>query len=67
MFTTPGPLSQQEPATQQPNYELLRSMGWNIDVSYGNYCVAWRDHDEVVFEWRQNTWHRVTGRANPVG
>jgi hypothetical protein len=35
-------------------------------MSYGCYCVAWRDRDEVVFEWRDNDWYRITGRANPT-
>lgn len=59
--------STQEPTpASEPNYELLRSMGWTVNLTYGNYCVAWQNQDEVVFEWRNNAWHRVTGRANPT-
>jgi hypothetical protein len=56
---------EQKASQQEPNLELLRSRGWVIGMSYGCYCVAWRDRDEVVFEWRDNDWHRITGRANP--
>jgi hypothetical protein len=57
---------EEDTAQQEPNYELLRVRGWIIGMSYGCYCVAWRDRDEVVFEWRDSDWYRITGRANPT-
>jgi hypothetical protein len=47
----------------EPNVELLRRTGWSVATSLGSYCVAWRGRDEVVFEWRAGTWHRVSGRG----
>jgi len=46
-----------------PNAELLRRMGWSVGTSSGDYCVAWRGRDEVIFEWRSGGWHRVGGRG----
>jgi hypothetical protein len=66
MTTATVSAPEERTSQQEPNFELLRSRGWVIGMSYGCYCVAWRDRDEVVFEWRDNDWHRVTGRANPV-
>ena len=47
----------------EPNLELLRRSGWSVGPSSGPYCVAWRDRDEVVFEWKLDGWHRVGGRG----
>jgi hypothetical protein len=47
----------------EPNYELLRRMGWAVGISTGSYCVAWRGRDEVVFEWHSGAWHRIIGRG----
>jgi hypothetical protein len=49
--------------TLEPNVELLRRTGWAIGFSEGNYCVAWKDQNEVVFEWRSGDWHRVSSRS----
>lgn len=46
-----------------PNWELLRRGGWSVANISGAYCVAWRGRDEVVFEWREDGWHRVGGRG----
>ena len=46
-----------------PNVELLRRMGWSIGTASGDYCLAWRGRDEVVFEWRAGAWHRLGGRG----
>lgn len=46
-----------------PNVELLRRNGWSVATISGSYCVAWRGRDEVVFEWRDDGWHRVGGRG----
>jgi hypothetical protein len=46
-----------------PNMELLRRMGWSVGSASGDYCLAWRGRDEVVFEWRSGSWHRVGGRG----
>lgn len=48
-----------------PNVELLRRLGWSVANMTGSYCVAWRGRDEVVFEWRDNGWHRLGGRGAP--
>ncbi len=55
------------PPPSTPPYEILQNLGWFIGLTYGSYCIAWKDKDEVVFEWRDNQWHRLTGRggANP--
>lgn len=50
----------------EPNVELLVRMGWSIGVFSGDYCVAWRGQEEVVFEWRLGDWHRVNGRGIPT-
>lgn len=47
----------------EPNFELLRRYGWAVNSISGTYCVAWRGRDEVVFQWRDGTWHRVGGRG----
>jgi hypothetical protein len=47
----------------EPNIELLRRMGWSIGTCTGDYCVAWRGRDEVVFEWKAGGWHRLGGRG----
>jgi hypothetical protein len=47
----------------EPNVELLRRMGWSVCTCSGDYCVAWRGRDEVIFEWRAGGWHRVGGRG----
>jgi hypothetical protein len=47
----------------EPNIELLRRMGWSVGTTAGDYCLAWRGRDEVVFEWRGGTWHRLGGRG----
>lgn len=46
-----------------PNIELLRRWGWSVANISGPYCVAWRGAEEVVFEWRNDSWHRVGGRS----
>jgi len=46
-----------------PNVELLRRTGWSVATCAGDYCVAWRGRDEIIFEWRAGTWHRVGGRG----
>ena len=50
-----------------PNVELLRSCGWSVNQIAGRYCVAWRGHDEVVFEWRDGGWLRVGARGSGNG
>jgi hypothetical protein len=50
-----------------PNVELLRRTGWAVGFAAGDYCVAWRGRDEVVFEWRAGEWHRLGGRGSPDG
>jgi hypothetical protein len=67
MFPPARPPLQHRDTTTEPNLEMLRSMGWIIAWVYGNYCVAWRNQDEVVFEWRDNFWHRIAGRTKTVG
>ena len=47
----------------EPNIELLRRMGWSVGTLTGDYCVAWRGRDEVVFEWNAGGWHRLGGRG----
>ena len=47
----------------EPNFELLRRSGWSLNSVAGSYCVAWRGRDEVVFEWREDNWRRVSGRG----
>ena len=47
----------------EPNVELLRRLGWSLNSVAGRYCVAWRGRDEVVFEWREESWERVGGRG----
>lgn len=53
----------QLPRDGEPNVELLRRTGWSVGTFTGDYCVAWRGRDEVVFEWRGGGWHRVGGRG----
>jgi hypothetical protein len=48
----------------EPNFELLRRSGWSVNNISGTYCVAWRGRDEVVFQWRGDTWHWVGGRGS---
>jgi len=65
---TMQPLSQlARPQDNEPNVELLRRSGWSIGTFSGVYCVAWRGHDEVVFEWKSGDWHRVGGRGGVAG
>ncbi len=47
-----------------PNVELLRRHGWSVSIATGDYCVAWRGRDEVVFEWRGGEWQRLGGRGS---
>lgn len=47
----------------EPNVELLRRMGWSVGTYSGSYCLAWRDRDEVVFEWTPQGWQRLGGRG----
>lgn len=47
----------------QPNVELLRRAGWSVNSTSGSYCVAWRGRSEVVFEWRDENWRRVSGHG----
>lgn len=47
----------------EPNVELLRRYGWSVNAVSGRYCVAWRGRDEVVFEWRDEHWTRLTGES----
>ena len=35
----------------EPKVELLRRLGGSGGTSTGDYCLAWRGRDEVVFEW----------------
>ena len=56
-----SPLVQKEHT--QPNWELLRRLGWSVANLSGAYCVAWRGRNEVVFEWRDDGWHRIGGGA----
>ncbi len=51
------------PPESHPNVELLRRAGWSVNSTAGSYCVAWRGRDEVVFEWREASWRRVSGRG----
>jgi hypothetical protein len=46
-----------------PNVELLRRTGWSVATCSGDYCVAWRGRDEIIFQWRSGMWHRVGGRG----
>ena len=52
-----SPLVQKE--ITNPNWELLRRLGWSVANISGSYCVAWRGRDEVVFEWRNDGWYRL--------
>jgi hypothetical protein len=51
----------------EPNVELLRRAGWSVGTASGDYCLAWRGRDEIVFEWRAGTWHRLGGRGGVDG
>ena len=51
----------------EPNVELLRRMGWSLGTASGDYCLAWRGRDEIVFEWRTGAWHRLGGRGGVEG
>ncbi len=51
------------PTLSLPNFEQLRSAGWSIKTMTGDYCVAWRGADEVVFAWRAGEWQQVTTRT----
>ena len=51
------------PFAGEPNFELLRRAGWTLNCISGSYCVAWRGRDEVVFQWRDGGWQRVSGRG----
>lgn len=43
-----------------PDMDLLRRDGWSVAGTVGQYCVAFRGAEEVVFAWRQGEW-RVVG------
>jgi hypothetical protein len=45
------------------NLTQLREAGWSIGAMFGNYCVAWRGSDEVVFAWRGGEWHLIANRS----
>ena len=51
------------PTLALPNFEPLRHAGWSIKTVTGDYCVAWRGPDEVVFAWRDGEWQQVTTRT----
>jgi hypothetical protein len=44
-----------------PNVDILKRAGWAIKSLHGEYCVAWKADLEVVFRWRDNEWHQLTG------
>ncbi len=50
--------------SQEPNLELLRNQGWRIGTCKGNYCVAWKDHTEVLLVWREDSWQVLQGRGD---
>lgn len=45
----------------EPNLDILRNLGWNIQNAKGIYCSAWRGTDNVLFVWRSGKWERVMG------
>lgn len=62
-------MTQHTPRTPaaDPNPELLRSQGWAVATVVGEYCVAWRGSEELVWVWRNDGWQpvasRISGRA----
>ena len=50
-------------SVEQPNYELLRSLGWSVGSVIGRYCVAWRGADEVVLTWQDGEWKQIAARG----
>jgi hypothetical protein len=47
----------------EPNFELLRRNGWSLNMISGPYCVVWKGSDEAVFQWRDGSWQRISGRG----
>ncbi|VTS00458.1 unnamed protein product [Tuwongella immobilis] len=47
----------------EPNFELLRSQGWQICSWHGRYCVAFQGSHQGVFEWRGDGWHAVNSHT----
>jgi hypothetical protein len=51
-------------ATAQPNIEALREHGWLIVSTFGPYCTAWKDGEEIMLAWRNGIWVRLSGKAS---
>lgn len=49
-----------------PNLDQLRRAGWSVKTVNGEYCVAWRGAEEVVFRWRGGEWHQLARVAAPA-
>jgi hypothetical protein len=63
----PNPFALPEPTTfVLPNLDQLRKSGWAIKSLNGEYCVAWRGAEEVVFHWRTDSWHQLATRSVPL-
>ena len=54
-----------EPDTNgtEPDYDALRRYGWAVNHVCGQYCVAWRGSDELVFVWGRDGWRQVSDRG----
>ena len=46
-----------------PNTELLRGQGWLIVATYGPYCTAWKDNQEIILFWKDGRWIRLWGKG----
>ena len=46
-----------------PDVDALRRAGWSVAGMVGQYAVAFRGAEEVVFAWRNAEWQIVGGRT----
>ncbi len=46
-----------------PDVDALRRAGWSVAGMVGQYAVAFRGAEEVVFAWRNGEWQIVGGRT----
>ena len=56
------PFTLSRPASP-PDAAPLRQAGWAIQSLTGNYAVAFRGAEEVVFVWRGDGWHQLAARS----
>lgn len=50
------------PGDGEPDFDMLRRSGWQVNLVIGRYCVAWRGHHEALFAWHDSKWHQVPAR-----